>query len=44
MWWASGFWWIFPVIGIVICMTFMAMMAFLFRSMGGGCMRSRERH
>jgi hypothetical protein len=31
------------VIGIVICMAFMAMMAFFCMSRGG-CMRSRERH
>ena len=44
MWWGSGAWWIFPAIGMVICVAFMAMMAFFCISKGCGCMQRGERH
>jgi hypothetical protein len=44
MWWGSGISWIFPVIGMVICIALMVAMAFVCMSKGCGCMKRRERH
>ena len=33
-----GYWWIFPLVGFVMCIAFMLIMAFRFGRAGGGCM------
>ncbi len=42
--WGFYSWWIFPAIGLVMCLAIMVMLAFFCITKGCGCMRMRGRH
>lgn len=42
--WGFYSWWIFPAIGLVMCLAIMVIMAFFCITNGCGCIRMRGRH